>query len=160
MYNKAIQIVLHHEGGYVNNPRDKGGETNFGISKRAYPYLDIARLSKDVAAEIYEKDYWDKCRCDNIPLGLDLCVVDFAVNAGVSRASKVLQEIVGAEPDGIIGSKTLRAIAERTDVLSMITHYHRLRQTYYESLDSFQDFGSGWTRRNNEILKEAILWIS
>ena len=158
MYNRAIDIVLHHEGGYVNNPRDKGGETNFGISKRAYPYLDIARLSKDVAAEIYRRDYWEKCQCDYIPVGLDLCVVDFAVNAGVSRASKVLQEIVGAEPDGIIGSKTLRAVAE-ADVLDTITHYHRLRQDYYQSLDSFVHFGSGWTRRNNEILKEAILWI-
>tara|TARA_B100000767_G_C19558845_1_gene448173 strand:+ start:302 stop:781 length:480 start_codon:yes stop_codon:yes gene_type:complete len=159
MYNKAIDIVLKHEGGYVNNPRDAGGETNFGISKRAYPYLDIARLSKDVAAEMYRRDYWEKCQCDRIPRGLDLCVVDFAVNAGVSRASKVLQVVVGAEPDGIIGSKTLRLVADDTDVLSMITHYHRLRQAYYESLDSFHDFGRGWTRRNNEILKESLTWI-
>jgi len=159
MYNKAIDIVLHHEGGYVNNPNDTGGETNFGISKRAYPYLNIAELTREQAAEIYERDYWEKCRCDYIPIGLDLCVVDFAVNAGVSRASKVLQETVGAEPDGIIGSKTLRAVKE-ADVLGTIIHYHRLRQDYYESLDSFIHFGSGWTRRNNEILKEAILWIS
>lgn len=160
MYNKAISIVLEHEGGYVNNPRDAGGETNFGISKRAYPYLDIARLSVFTAAEIYRRDYWEKCRCDDLPEGLDLCVVDFAVNAGVSRASKVLQEIVGAEPDGVIGPKTLKLVGQHTDVLSMITHYHRLRQAYYESLDSFPDFGRGWTRRNNEILQEAILWIS
>lgn len=159
MYNKAIDIVLKHEGGYVNDSKDAGGETNFGISKRAYPYLDIARLSMFTAAEIYRRDYWEKCRCDDLPEGLDLCVVDFAVNAGVSRASKVLQEVVGATPDGIIGSETLKLVGEHTDILSMITHYYRLRQAHYESLDSFQDFGLGWTRRNNETLKEAILWI-
>ena len=90
-YDEAVYLVLKHEGGYVNNPNDTGGETNFGISKRAYPDLNIAELSVETAQEIYKRDFWDKVKGDKLPEGLDLMVFDFAVNAGVSRASKVLQ---------------------------------------------------------------------
>ena len=158
-FDRAVYLILKHEGGYVNNPNDTGGETNFGISKRAYPDLDIAELSVFTAQEIYKRDFWDKVKGDHLPTGLDLTVFDFAVNAGVSRASKVLQKIVGAKPDGIIGSKTLNLINTHSDVLALITEYYRLRQAYYESIDSFQHFGLGWTRRNNETLKESLSWI-
>ena len=158
-FDEAVYLILKHEGGYVNNPNDTGGETNFGISKRAYPDLDIAGLTAFDAQEIYKRDCWDKVKGDKLPAGLDLMVFDFAVNAGVSRASKVLQKIIGAKPDGIIGSKTLNLVNAHGDALALTTEYYRLRQAYYESIDSFQHFGLGWTRRNNETLKESLSWI-
>jgi len=158
-FDEAVYLVLKHEGGYVNNPNDTGGETNFGISKRAYPNLNIAELSVETAQEIYKRDFWDKVKGDKLPEGLDLMVFDFAVNAGVSRASKVLQKMLGAKQDGIIGSKTLNLLRTQDGTLALITEYYRLRQAHYEAIDSFQYFGHGWTRRNNETLKESLSWI-
>ena len=163
MWQETIDIILKHEGGYVNDPRDAGGETNFGISKRAYPHIDIARLSFLAAERIYWTDYWLKCQCDRLPDGLDLMVMDFAVNAGVSRASKVLQNIVGVSADGIIGSKTLNAVESHTSnvgaIRKTINEYYSLRQAHYESLDTFSIYGKGWSRRNAETLNEALKWI-
>lgn len=76
----ALELLLHFEGGYVNDPNDAGGETKYGISKRAYPNLDIASLTKSDAAEIYLRDYWDACRCSEMPEPLSLSVFDYAVN--------------------------------------------------------------------------------
>lgn len=91
-FNKAIQFVLKWEGGYSNNPVDPGGETNFGISKRAYPYLNIASLTKEQAIAIYKKDYWEKCGCDRLEYPMDIVVFDTAVNCGVQRALTWYQE--------------------------------------------------------------------
>jgi len=163
MWQETIDIILKHEGGYVNDPKDAGGETNFGISKRAYPHLDIKDLPIVAAELIYWRDYWLKCKCDRLPNGLDLMVMDFAVNAGVSRASKVLQNIVGVKADGIIGSKTLNAVESHTSsvgaIRKTINEYYSLRQAHYESLDTFPIYGKGWSRRNTETLNEALKWI-
>ena len=67
-YLACIEVVLKSEGGYVNDPHDPGGETNFGISKRAYPSVDIKHLTKEGAIAIYKKDYWDKIKGDDLPL--------------------------------------------------------------------------------------------
>lgn len=91
-FNKAIEFVLKWEGGYSNNPADPGGETKFGISKRAYPNLNIASLTKEQAVAIYRKDYWEKCGCDRLEYPLDVIVFDTAVNCGVQRALTWLQE--------------------------------------------------------------------
>jgi lysozyme family protein len=85
-FDKAVGFVLSHEGGYSNDPKDPGGETNHGISKRAYPKLDIKNLTREDAIEIYRREYWDKINGDELPSGLDLICFDTAVNAGVSRA--------------------------------------------------------------------------
>lgn len=81
-FEKAIEFVLKWEGGYVNNPHDPGGETNWGISKRSYPHLDIKGLTKEQAIAIYKKDYWEKCGCDKLDYPLDIIVFDTAVNCG------------------------------------------------------------------------------
>lgn len=107
---KSIEIILKHEGGYVNNPSDPGGETKYGISKRAYPNLDIKELTVEEAKEIYYKDYWVMNNLDKIPFPLCTLVLDFAVNSGSTRAAKYLQEILGFtgnDVDGIIGPMTL-----------------------------------------------------
>ena len=86
-WTKAIDFVLKWEGGYVHDPLDPGGETNFGISKKSYPDLDIKNLTKEQAVEIYKRDYWLATKCDTLPYPLDIIVFDTAVNMGRSRAT-------------------------------------------------------------------------
>jgi len=89
---KAIEFVLQHEGGYSNDPADPGGETHWGISKRAYPKLDIKNLTREQAISIYFNDYWIKSGADELFYPMDIIVFDCAVNMGLSRAKVLLQE--------------------------------------------------------------------
>ena len=84
-FEPAVELILKHEGGYVNHPDDPGGETNFGIAKRSYPNLEIDKLSEDDAKRIYKEDYWDKVRGDQLHPAVALMVFDTAVNMGISR---------------------------------------------------------------------------
>ena len=87
-FNQIIDKVLKHEGGYVNDPNDPGGETNYGISKRAYPNVDIKNLTIDGAKEIYKKDYWDKTKVESVPERLRYIYFDMCVNMGMRRLLK------------------------------------------------------------------------
>ena len=162
-YDKCLETILHHEGGYVNHPEDPGGETNLGVTKRVYQEWggtkDMKDLTFDDVAPIYKKNYWDKMKCDDLPSGLDLCVFDFGVNAGPGRAAKYLQTLIGTVADGGIGPNTLAKLKEYTDktgVKETITNYQNERQSYYEKLSTFKTFGRGWTRRVEETTKLAL----
>lgn len=87
-FDRCVAFVLKQEGGYVNDIRDGGGETNYGISKRAYPSLDIKNLTRDEAIEIYRSDYWQRAGCDALEWPMCLVVFDTAVNMGVGRAQE------------------------------------------------------------------------
>ena len=89
-FDKALKFVLKWEGGYSNDKNDLGGETNFGISKRSYPELDISKLTLKQAKEIYYQNYWLKCDCDELPYPFDIVVFDTAVNMGKRRALEFL----------------------------------------------------------------------
>ena len=91
-FTKALKFVLKEEGGYVNNPDDNGGETNFGISKNAFPNKDIKHLTVEDAIEIYKQQYWNRCQCQYFTYPIALIVFDAAVMSGISRASKWLQK--------------------------------------------------------------------
>lgn len=91
-FDRALVFVLSKEGGYVNDPRDPGGETKFGISKKAYPDLTIKNLTKEDAADIYRIDYWQKAGCQELEWPLNLVVFDTAVNLGVKRALRIKEE--------------------------------------------------------------------
>lgn len=114
-FRRAVEVVLQHEGGYVNDPRDPGGETKFGISKRQYPELDIAGLTREQAAEIYYRDFYAKYGYARInDEAVATKVFDMAVNMGPTTAHRLLQEalvFVGypVEIDGIIGPQTIGA---------------------------------------------------
>lgn len=103
----AIDMLLENEGGYVCNKNDKGGETKYGISKKAYPSLDICNLTEEQAKDIYFKDYWYRCKCNYMPDALSVAVFDFAVNSGTKRAITYLQMALGVKADGIIGNQTI-----------------------------------------------------
>lgn len=108
-WDKAIEFVLSYEGGYVDDQFDPGGATNFGISQKAYPGLNIKELTVEKAKEIYKKDYWDACHCDELPPEFALAVFDCAVNQGVGKAKRLLQISVFVEVDGVVGPKTIAA---------------------------------------------------
>ena len=161
-WQKCLETILHHEGGYVNHPKDPGGETNLGVTKRVYEEWGGTKDMKDLTVEdvspIYKKNYWDRVKGDELPAGLDLCVFDFGVNAGTGRAAKYLQNLVGATADGAIGPGTLRSVNAYVQVEGLaqtIDEYQRARQGYYEQLSTFETFGRGWTRRVTETTELA-----
>tara|TARA_B100000965_G_C19430759_1_gene686393 strand:- start:46 stop:552 length:507 start_codon:yes stop_codon:yes gene_type:complete len=165
-FSKALEIILHHEGGYVNHPKDPGGETNLGVTKRVYEDFggtkDMKELTQADVEPIYKKNYWDKCKCDDMPEALALCVFDFGVNAGPGRAAKYLQTMIGTVADGGIGPNTLKALdsyLESESVKSAVATYQAERQKYYESLSTFDTFGRGWTRRVDETTDKALTLI-
>ena len=162
-YDKCLETILHHEGGYVNHPKDPGGETNLGVTKRVYQEHGGTKDMKDLLVEdvapIYKKGYWDKMKGDDLPGGLDLCVFDFGVNAGPGRAAKFLQQMIGTTVDGGIGPNTLAKLEEyirENGEHEAVNKYQEMRQKYYENLSTFATFGKGWTRRVEETTKLAL----
>ena len=158
-FDKCLEMLLHHEGGYVWHEEDPGGETNLGVTKKVYQdwggTKDMIDLTVEDVAPIYKKNYWDRCKCDELSSGLDWAVFDWAVNSGTRRVSKALQKACGAERDGVIGNKTL-ALANGQNVKYMIEEISVIRQSFYESLRTFKTFGRGWTRRNKETTEQAL----
>tara|TARA_Y100001935_G_C17010532_1_gene362707 strand:+ start:47 stop:547 length:501 start_codon:yes stop_codon:yes gene_type:complete len=162
-FDKCLEMLLHHEGGYVWHEEDPGGETNLGVTKKVYQdwggTKDMIDLTVEDVAPIYKKNYWDRCKCDELSSGLDWAVFDWAVNSGTRRVSKALQKACGAERDGVIGNKTL-ALANGQNVKYMIEEISVIRQSFYESLRTFKTFGRGWTRRNKETTEQALSMAS
>jgi len=128
-FKNAVEHILISEGGYVNDPTDLGGETNFGITKRFYKHLDIKNLTRKEASVIYYNDYWLKAKCDQLPKELRLIHFDTAVNMGITRANKFLQEAIGVRKDGVIGQVTLSQ-AHKADILD----YTIVRLVYYTKI--------------------------
>ena len=166
-FDNSLKMLLKHEGGYVNHPRDPGGMTNLGVTKRVYEAwigreVDEAAmraLTPDDVAPIYRANYWDAVWGDHLPSGVDFSVFDWAVNSGPARAIKALQRIVGSVSDGVMGPKTMQAVMDM-DAEKIIDMMHGERQRFYERLDTFDTFGRGWTRRNNETRQAALLMAS
>lgn len=146
----AVEIILKHEGGYVWNPRDPGGETNFGIAKRSYPTLDIKNLTREKAIEIYRRDFWDKCKIELLPHVLRLIVFDCAVNQGPQVSIALLQAALGVKADGDLGPDTLNAIA-KSNLEKLVQKYSQARLARYFNNRNFGVFGEGWVRRLNDV---------
>ena len=167
-FDAALKAVLKHEGGFVNHPADPGGATNLGITigtARALgidvdgdgdtDILDIKKLRVEDAAKVYRAHYWDKVDGDYLPSGVDFAVFDFAVNSGVGRASRFLQQILGVSVDGNIGPKTVEA-AQKMDATILVNALCDRRMAFLRSLGTFKTFGKGWTRRVAEVRALAL----
>ena len=158
----CLELVLAHEGGFVNDPRDPGGMTNLGVTKRAweaYAWRSVDEatmrgLTPAAVAPFYKTQYWDKVRGDALPSGVDCAVFDYAVNSGTSRAAKALQQAAGVLVDGAIGPATLAAVA-KADPVDLVARICNLRQAFLQGLATFDHFGKGWTRRVSEVRNEA-----
>ncbi len=162
-FDRILDVVLGSEGGFTDNPADPGNwtggrvgigqcrGTKFGISAAAYPDLDIANLSLDAARMVYRRDYWDRFSGDRLPSDLALLMFDAAVNNGVGRAVRWLQQAVGVDQDGILGLETLHAIghvlAEPDGSDHLCIELLAQRLMFMSALPTWKTFGLGWARR-------------
>lgn len=148
LFDQAVGFVLREriEGGYVNDARDPGGETNFGISKRAHPGVNIRDLTRDQAIAIYREKYWDANSCDELPAKVAVAMFDAAVNQGSGAAAKLLQKAVGVATDGKIGPVTRAAVA-RTDEDELLIQFLGWRLRRYAFTANAATYMRGWSNR-------------
>ena len=162
-YAESLQAVLVHEGGYVFNPKDPGGETNLGCTKTVWEEYcghpvdtkAMKALTPADVAPLYKRKYWDNVCGDDLPAGVDYVVFDAAINSGAGRAAKWLQACVGVEPDGGIGPKTLAAVQAK-DPKQLINDFCAYRLAYLKMLQTWNTFGKGWERRVKEVNATAL----
>ena len=154
-FNEIIEQVLEHEGGYVNDPNDLGGETKYGITKRFYPELNIKELTEEKAKQIYKDDYWDKNRVESLPQNLWHIFFDMCVNMGRRTAVKILQRAAnskgrGIDVDGGMGPATLKALK---GIETERVRAYRVK--YYSDLvtkkPEQEKFYYGWYKRAIEV---------
>lgn len=147
-FDLAVGFVLKDqiEGGYVNDPRDPGGETNFGISKRSYPKENIKAMTRERAVEIYRRDFWDKPGCENLPPMLGIALFDCAVNQGPAIAPKLLQRALNVAADGIIGPKTTAAAAKANEPDALV-QFLGWRLHRYAHTANAVTYMRGWSNR-------------
>jgi len=161
-FEDAFKRTLGHEGGYVNDPADPGGETKFGISKRAYPNEDIADLTLKRAQEIYLADYWRAVRADEMPPAIRYPLFDAAVNHGPKAARRMLQRAVQTEDDGVFGPMTLQAVSRcRRRPRDLVHAFQAQRLLYFAGIaqrspETFARFGRGWMSRTLKVFAEAL----
>ena len=154
-FDKALSCVLDWEGAITNDPRDPGALTKYGISKRAYPDLDIASLTLENVAVIYHRDYWLPMRCDDLPAPVAVFAFDCAVNQGVGAAAMMLQQAAQCPADGVLGPQTMAAI-KVADPLKLLRHYATKRQCRYAETKGWDIYGAGWTERLIDVLIRAV----
>lgn len=155
-FDEAFTLLLGSEGGYSNNPRDPGGETMWGVTKRVAVANGYTGPMKDfpvsTAKEIYRFMYWDSVRADDLPADVRYAVFDAAVNSGVGQAARWLQRACGTVDDGEVGSKTIylaHSIPPDTIVRRMLAA--RLR--FMTDLKAWPEFSRGWSRRIASLLE-------
>ena len=161
-FDKCFELVLEHEGKYVNDPRDPGGRTNLGVTQRAWEgYVGrpvneefMRALTPFIVKPFYKAMYWDKIKGDQLPNGVDYAAFDLAVNSGTGRAVRYLQQIAGTFPDGVIGPKSLEAI-KACDPEQMVQALCDMRLDFLKRLPTFDTFGKGWSRRVAEVKDKA-----
>lgn len=159
----CLAHVLKHEGGFVDHVADPGGATNHGITRQTLSdwrgeqatVQDVRDLSVDEAASIYRARYWDRCRCGELPAGIDLLVFDAAVNHGPGQSVRMLQQALRVTADGLIGPQTIGA-ARTAPVRALVVEIAARRMVFYGGLSTFRTFGLGWSRRLMDTLRAAI----
>lgn len=172
-FDRMCDIVVGHEGGFTANPDDPGNwtggaigagacrGTRFGVSAAAYPDLDIANLTLESARALYQRDYWERIGGDLLPPALALLVFDAAVNNGVGRAARWLQQIAQVPQDGVIGQRTLEAISQRSatpdGLVGLCAEFLAQRLMFMTSLVTWRTFGLGWARRLCHLPYEAAI---
>lgn len=153
-FDQAFERLIGHEGGYVNDPRDPGGETKFGISRRSYPGETIRTMTLERAKAIYLRDFWGPAGCDGVPDGVKFDLFDMAVNSGVKQAVLTLQRAVGVDDDGKLGPITLQAVASMPG-LRFVARFNGHRLQFLSTLATWPAFGRGWANRIAKNLIEA-----
>jgi len=158
----ALEFVLRWEGGYVNDPQDRGGATNKGVTQRVYDsYMElnhsytksVRSISNDEVEAIYRLMYWDVIKGDLLPLKIAVAVFDWAVNSGPHRAIKKLQDVLGVKIDGVVGPVTINAIREMPCNEDLILRYLEKRRRFYLVIGKGEQkkFLRGWLNRLDSL---------
>ncbi len=166
-FDRCLAEVLRLEGGYVDDPRDPGGATRFGVTRavlsealgREASAGDVAALTPEAAGAIYRRSYWGPMGCAGLPIGLDLVAFDSAVNMGPGAAARLLQSALGVTADGVVGPRTL-ARAAVLPAADMIRAMSDLRRRRYRTLAGFPTFGRGWLNRTDAVEALALAWAA
>lgn len=162
-FDTALEHVLVHEGGFADHPSDPGGATMKGVTLAVFrrhfgpgkTKKDLKNITNKQLAMIYRTGYWDKCRCDMLPSGVDYAVFDSAVNSGPGRAAIWLQAAVGAVRDGGIGPNTLAKVSIHAPKVIIEDMLDR-RLAFLRGLRHFPVFRRGWLRRISSVRATAI----
>lgn len=166
-FELCLVEILRHEGGYADHPADPGGATNMGITRKTLarwrevapwwnlPKSEVRSLTRAEAARIYRAGYWNLCRADSLPPGIDLAVFDYAVTSGPDRAIRALQTVLGVVVDGLVGPLTIGAAA-KADARAVINAICDRRLGFLRGLSTFATFGNGWTSRVASIRAAAL----
>ena len=152
-FYRCIDLIIAEEGGSAHHPDDPGGKTRFGISQRAYPHLDIDALRLEEAEALYRRDYWQPIQGSQLPNGLDLLLLDCAINQGPVTAIKLLQQTLRIHDDGLIGPETLSAA--KTAMPELLDAFAAERALRYELNPNEATFGRGWYRRLLRMHRQA-----
>ena len=167
-FEDAIDFVLRWEGGYVNDPNDHGGETYRGISRKSHPdwagwpvvdahvlsHGDIISALEPHVWKFYRENYWDKIKGDQLPSRVAIAVMDWAVHSSVERASRALQNIVGASPDGIIGPITVKSVYDYMDKglsFEIVEERREFLARLVSKRPSDRKFSEGWDNRLDSL---------
>lgn len=145
-FDQAFDRLMGVEDGYVNNPRDPGGETKWGISKRSYPAEDIKTLTKDRAKAIFKRDFWDQISAEGLFDGVAFQLADFAYNSGPQTAIRAYQRILGVAEDGHFGPVSMQkslTMAEPDQIMLVLAE----RLDFMTKLNNWPDASRGWARR-------------
>jgi lysozyme family protein len=165
-FERALALVLVHEGGFVNHPDDPGGATNFGITQNTFNHWrrgngqeprSVRHISQDEVRGIYRAGFWDSIRAEEMPEGVAYAVFDAAVNSGPGRAIRWLQAELGARQDGVVGPETISKLMQAEPV-ALVNSYCDRRLRFMQSLRHWPTFGRGWSRRVAEVRRQAVEW--
>jgi lysozyme family protein len=155
-FDRAFETIIGHEGGYVNDPHDPGGETKYGISKRAYPKEDIRALTLERAKFLYRRDYWNKVKGNDWPYIVSENLFDGAVHSGVEQAVKWLQMAVRVTVDGDIGPVTKAAVLAANPIVTA-ARFNGYRLDFLNDLSRWPRYGKGWVQR---IAKQLMSFVA
>jgi lysozyme family protein len=166
-WDNSFKLMLKSEGGFVNHPSDPGGMTNLGVTKatwenwvgRESDEAEMRGLTPEKVEPLYKKKYWDAVRSDELPVGLDYLLFDFAVNAGAGRAIKTLQTAIGVTPDGGFGPMTMAAV-QAVEPNELIERFSQAKEDFYRSLTTFATFGKGWLNRVADVKVKASAMLA
>jgi lysozyme family protein len=169
-WNKSFELMLKSEGGFSDDTRDNGnklpdgrpGSTMLGVTQYNWEHWtghqvtheQMRKLTPADVKPFYKKKFWDACRCNDMPQGIDYLVFDFAVNAGVGRSAKTLQSVVDATPDGAIGPLTLAAVAKQSEI-ELIDNFSAAKLDFYLSLNN-PTYEAGWINRIKHVRTAAL----
>lgn len=168
-FDRSLKIELVYEGGKVNNPKDPGGKTNQGVTQRVFaawlrnqgqPARDVYTMTAAERDAIYRRQYADPIMFDQLPDGVDIVVLDGAINSGVTQSVRWLQRAVGVCADGHMGAATLSAVNDFGDNDKLVALILQQREAFLRALKTFREFGRGWMRRVENLQQIGQAWAT